>query len=84
MTTGIQFRGTLQANQTQRWFTFNWPAAEHVIWTVVPDSISAAGSEVTWSVAVQRTSAAFVTYWITITNQIGTPVDIEGRYAIFP
>ena len=29
MTTGVQFTGSLAANQTQRWFTFNWPAAWH-------------------------------------------------------
>jgi hypothetical protein len=82
MTTGVQFRGTLTAHQTQSWYTFNWPATEYVIWTVVPDSISAAGSEVTWSVATQRTSTTAVTYWITITNQTAASVDIEGRYVI--
>lgn len=82
MTTGVQFRGTVGANQTQRWYTFNWPAAEYVLWTVVPDSINTAGSEITWSVSVQRASSAFVTYWISITNQTGAPVDIEGRYCI--
>ncbi len=82
MTTGVQFRGTLTANQTQRWYTFNWPATEHILWTVVPDTINTSGSEITWSVAVQRASATAVTYWITITNQTNTPVDIEGRYCI--
>ena len=81
MTTGVQFRGTVAANQTHRWFTFNWPATEYILWTVVPDSISTA-PEITWSVAVQRASATAVTYWISITNQTGSPVDIEARYAI--
>ena len=40
MQTGIQFRGTVPANQTQRWFTFNWNPFLHVIWTVVPVSIN--------------------------------------------
>ena len=31
MFTGTQFRGTLPAHATQRWFTFNWPATGHVI-----------------------------------------------------
>ena len=84
MTTGVQFRGTVPANQTQRWFTFNWPAAEHVIWTVVPYSINSSGPEVSWSVAVQRTSATAVTYWISITNSTGSNVDVEGRFAIAP
>jgi hypothetical protein len=84
MTTGIQFRGTVPANQTHTWYTFNWPATEHVIWTVVPDSVNTSGSEITWNVGVQRASATAVTYWINITNQTGAPVDVEARYAIVP
>jgi hypothetical protein len=83
MQTGVQFRGTVPANQTARWFTFNWNPASYVIWTVVPDSVSSS-PEISWSVAVQRTSATAVTYWISITNSTGAAVDIEARYAIFP
>ena len=36
MITGVQFRGTLAPNQTQRWFTYNWSAVQHVLWEVVP------------------------------------------------
>jgi hypothetical protein len=82
MTTGVQFRGTVQPNQTHSWYTFNWPVSEYVIWTVVPDSISSAGAEITWTVGVQLASATAVTYWINITNLTGTAVDIEARYAI--
>lgn len=82
MITGIQFRGTVAANQTHSWYTFNWPASEQVIWTVVPDSINTSTPEISWSVAVQRTSSTYVTYWISITNQTGSAVDIEARYAI--
>ncbi len=81
MTTGVQFRGTVAANQTHSWFTFNWPATEYILWTVVPDSISTV-PEISWSVSLQRASATAVTYWISITNQTGSPVDIEARYAI--
>ncbi len=84
MTTGVQFRGTVPANQTHRWFTFNWPATEHVIWTVVPDTVNTTVPEISWSVAVQRASATAVTYWISITNSTGSNVDVEGRYAILP
>lgn len=82
MTTGVQFTGSLTANQTNRWFTFNWNPANHVIWYMVPTSITAVGQEVTWSVAPQRTSATAVTYWITVTNLTAAPVTFEGRYAI--
>jgi hypothetical protein len=84
MTTGVQFRGTVPANQTHRWFTFNWNPNSHIIWTVVPDSINTSAPEISWSVAVQRTSATAVTYWISITNSTSVNVDIEARYAIFP
>jgi hypothetical protein len=82
MTTGVQFRGTVQANQTHSWYTFNWPVSEYVIWTVVPDSINTTSSEITWTVGVQRASATAVTYWINITNQTSSAVDVEARYAI--
>ena len=82
MTTGVQFRGTVQANQTHSWYTFNWPVSEYVIWTVVPDSINTTNSEITWTVGVQRASATAVTYWINITNQTSSAVDVEARYAI--
>jgi hypothetical protein len=82
MTTGVQFRGTVQPNQTHSWYTFNWPVSEYVVWTVVPDSINTTGSEITWTVGVQLASATSVTYWINITNQTSSAVDIEARYAI--
>jgi hypothetical protein len=82
MTTGVQFRGTVAANSTARWYTFNWPVSEYVLWTVIPDSVNTSGAEISWSVAVQLASATAVTYWISITNVTGNPVDIEARYVI--
>ena len=82
MTTGVQFRGTVAANSTARWYTFNWPVSEYVLWTVIPDSVNTSGAEISWSVAVQLASATAVTYWISITNFTGNPVDIEARYVI--
>jgi hypothetical protein len=81
MTTGVQFTGSLAANQTQRWFTFNWPATWHVVWYMMPTSPQGA-PEVGWSVAVQRADANNVTYWITVTNLTNATVTFEGRYAI--
>jgi hypothetical protein len=79
---GRQWVGTLAANQTQRWFTFNWPATWHVVWTVMPTTPRPGAPEVTWRVEVERASAEFVTYWITVTNLTAAPVDFEGRYCI--
>jgi len=82
MTTGVQFRGTMPANQTQRWFTFNWPAAQHVLWEIVPTTAHSGAAQVDWDVAIERADASHVTYWLTIKNLTAAPLQIEGRYAI--
>jgi hypothetical protein len=82
MITGTQFRGTLAPNQTQRWFTFNWPATQHVIWEVVPTTARPGAAEVDWDVALERADDAHVTYWITVSNLTNASVQIEARYAI--
>jgi hypothetical protein len=79
---GLQFVGTLAANQTRRWFTFNWPATWHVIWTVMPTQPFSTAAQVTWTVQVQRQSAEFVTYWIDVQNLTAVPVTFEGRFCI--
>jgi hypothetical protein len=78
---GVQFQGTLAANQTQRWFTFNWPATWHVIWTVMPTTFDTV-PQLTLTVQVQRASAEFVTYWLVVQNLTAKPVNFEGRFCI--
>ena len=78
---GLQFTGTLQANQTQRWFTFNWPATWHIVWTVMPTTVGTA-AQITLTTSVQRSSAEFATYWLTVQNLTGSPVNFEGRFCI--
>jgi hypothetical protein len=82
MPTGVQFRGTLAPNQTQRWFTYNWSAVQHVLWEVVPDTARPGAAEVSWSVGIERADPAHVTYWITINNLTSASVQFEARYAI--
>ena len=82
MNVGVQFRGNLQANQTKRWFTFNWPASKQVVWTVVPVSVKSGAPEIEWSVGVERASTTMITYWITIKNLTAASIDIEARYAV--
>ena len=82
MNTGVQFSGSLAANQTNRWFTFNWNPASHILWTMMPTTPNATGAELNWSVAVQRSDAGHVTYWITVVNMTATPITFEGRFAV--
>jgi hypothetical protein len=81
-TCAIQFTGSLQGNQTGRWFTFNWPATWHMIWTVMPTTPLPGSPQVSWKVEVERTNAEYVTYWIVVTNLTPEPVSFEGRYCI--
>lgn len=81
MITGVQFRGTVQPNQTQRWFTFNWSATEHVLWEVMPTSAKPGAAQIDWDVAIERADATHITYWITVVNLTAQPVQIEARYA---
>ncbi len=82
MVVGTQFTGTVAAFSSARWFTFNWPASWHVIWTVVSTSPVVGAPQVEWDVAVERASSANITYWITIRNITGSPINIEAHYAI--
>jgi len=82
MTTGVQFTGSLAGGASARWFTFNWPAAAHVVWYMVPTSPHLGAPQVDWSVAVERADPTHCTYWITVKNLTSTPVTFEGRYAV--
>jgi len=79
---GRQFVGNLAASQTKKWFTFNWPATWHIVWTVMPTTVRPGAPQIRWNVEVERASAEFVTYWITVQNLVAAPVDFEGRYCI--
>ncbi len=79
---GIQFIGTLQPNQTQRWFTFNWPAQWHVDWTVMPISPQPGGPQLGLTVQVERANDRYATYWLTVQNLTNRIVNFEGRYAV--
>ncbi len=79
---GVQFTGSLAAGATGRWFTFNWPATWHVIWTVMPTTPTPGGPSVTLTTQVERASAEYVTYWLNVSNSAATTVAFEGRFAI--
>jgi hypothetical protein len=79
---GVQFTGTVAANSSARWFTSDWPASWHVVWTVVPTSALQGAAQIGWNVQVERTSLSAVTYWINITNVSGADVSFEARYSV--
>ena len=80
--TAVQFNGTLAANQTARWFTSNWPATWHVIWSMMPTTVQKGSPAITWKVQMERASVEYVTYWLTVTNLTAVEVSFEGRYSI--
>jgi hypothetical protein len=82
MWTNVQFTGSLAANETRRWFTFNWPTSWHVVWYMMPTTVRLGAPEVDWSVAVERADPTHCTYWITVKNLTAVPVTFEGRYAV--
>jgi hypothetical protein len=82
MRTGIQWRGTIPANATQRWFTFGWSSAEHVVWHLMPTTPRPGAPELEWDVGVERANSNQTTYWITVRNLTPVAVAFEGRYAV--
>jgi hypothetical protein len=82
MRVGVQFTGTVNAGQTARWYTFNWPQDWHVEWNVVSTSPVPGAPQIDWDVEVERASASNITYWISVRNVTAVPVNIEARYAV--
>lgn len=74
-----QFTGTLNAGQTQSWFTYNWPTSWFVAWSLRPTT---SGGKITWNVAVERAANNTFTYWLTVTNTGPGATNFEGKYAI--
>ncbi|NYT08966.1 MAG: hypothetical protein GKC09_03365 [Methanosarcinales archaeon] len=79
---GVQWFGTIGPNATARWYTWGWPAALHVFWTIMPITHCPGRPQLTWTVEVERANATQCTYWITVKNLTGDPVRFEGRYNI--
>jgi hypothetical protein len=77
---GVQFRGTIQPNQSQRWFTYNWPSNNDVAWMIVPTTAQSGSPHLDFDLAIERASNNTVTYWLTIHNLTGDTFDFEARY----
>lgn len=82
--TGTHFTGRVGAGQTMSWFSPQWPAHWHVIWTVVPTTLPAQSGapQLKYTVQTQRTSDSQITYWITVSNLGTASLDFEARYAV--
>lgn len=79
---GTQFTGPVPARRTVTWFTYDWPACWHAVWTVVPRSPVTPVGGVRWRVRVQRTSRERLQYWVAVTNETDQDVQVEGRYEV--
>lgn len=82
MFTNVQFTGSLAPGASNRWFTFGWPTAWHVVWYVMPTSPLSGSPQIDWDVAVERADAGACTYWVTIKNLTSQTVTFEARYAV--
>jgi hypothetical protein len=82
MWTNVQFRGTLTAGQSHRWYTWGWPTAWHVIWYMMPTTPRVGAPQIEWDVEVERASPTQCTYWITVKNVSSAAADFEARYAV--
>ncbi len=76
---GVQFTGQLAGNASGRWFTFNWPAAWHMVWTVMPTT---PGAQLQLTVQVERATSEFCTYWLTVRNLTAQACSFEGRWCL--
>ena len=82
MWTGVQFTGTLGPGASNRWFTWGWDPARHMVWYMMPTSPQPGAPELSWEVAVERANATQCTYWITVRNLTSNTITFEGRYAV--
>jgi hypothetical protein len=79
---GTQFHGSIGAGQTRRWFTWNWPACWHVLWTAQPTVPVTPVPSLRLRTQVERASRERITYWLEVTNDSDQAVEFDGRYEI--
>lgn len=82
METGVQFTGSLGPGASNQWYTYDWPAEQQVVWTVMPTSPKSGAPQLEWTLAVNRSSETACTYWITVQNLTQETINLEGRFAI--
>ena len=79
---GTQWFALIEGHQTQLWFTWGWPASQHVLWNIMPLTPCPGGAQLTWDVAVERANTTQATYWITVKNLSADRVRFAGRFDV--
>jgi hypothetical protein len=80
---GVQFRSSVSAGATRRWFTHSWPSHWYVVWTVVPTApVQDSAAQIEWKVQVERQTETLLKYYIEIKNLSSRTVNIEARYNV--
>jgi hypothetical protein len=79
---GLQWTGSVAANATTQIFSHSWPAAWHMLWTVIPVSPTSGSPQIRYQVRVTRSTASLLTYWFLVTNLTPVAVTVELRYCI--
>lgn len=80
---GVQFRGSVPANATRRWFTHSWPSHWYVVWNLVPTApVQDRAPQIEWKVQVERQADALLKYYLEVKNVSNTNVDFEARYTV--
>ncbi len=80
---GVQFRGSVPANATRRWFTHSWPSHWYVVWTVVPTGpVQNSSAQLEWKVQVERQTENRLKYFIEVKNLSRRTVSFEARYNV--
>lgn len=83
MRLGVQFRSSVPANSTRRWFTHSWPEEWRVVWMVVPTGpVNDGPAQLDWDIEVTRQASNKLKYFIEVRNVSGQTVSFEARYAI--
>ena len=80
---GVQFRDSVPAGATRRWFTHSWNANWRVLWMMAPTWPMIDGpAQLEWKVRVSRQATDLVKYHIEVSNVSTNTVEFEARYAI--
>jgi hypothetical protein len=80
---GVQFRGSVPAGATRRWFTHSWPSYWYVVWTVIPTSpVQNRSPQLEWKVMLERQTETHLKYYIEVKNLSARELTFEARYQV--